>query len=130
MTKNEEKKYFVSLVILGEKDVLNLIIKNIYEDYSLTFYKTLVKTIVENENIDLDLLSEDDCELIDKKYMGYIELESIIFTENPIKILNKLREDQNLINQYLNRYKKTKIEFRLAIKSMFFKDENYKAIVF
>ena len=72
----DKKHYFTSIVILGEKNVLNKIIKNIYEDYSLLFYKTLIKTIVEADNIKLDILSEDDCEFIEEsnKYMGYIEI--------------------------------------------------------
>ena len=119
---------FRSIVILGEKNVLNKIIKNIYEDYSLLFYKTLIKTIVEADNIKLDILSEDDCEFIEEsnKYMGYIEISTQIYTDDPTKLLKRLDEDKILINQYLERYNKSLITFRIAISAMFFKQTQYK----
>lgn len=126
----ESKKYLVSLAIIGDYEVINKIIKNIYEDFSLIFYKTLVKTIVDKEDLRLEYLTKDECEYNEniKKYIGYFTVSSTIKTRDPKKILDKLIDDEYIINSFIRKTGKNKIQIMLGMKEMFFKDDQYKDI--
>jgi hypothetical protein len=60
--------------------------------------------------------------------MGYIEISTQIFTDDPAKLINRLDDDEVLINRYLERYNKSLITFRVAISAMFFKQTQYKEL--
>lgn len=128
---DEARKYLISLVVVGEMDSLNRIIKNIYEDFSLTFYKTLLKTIIDKENIELELFSKEDCNYnkTSNKYVGFFKVSSTILTRNPNKIRAKLVDDSYEINSFLKRWNRANgVKLLLATKELGFDDDEYSGI--
>lgn len=124
------KKYLVSVAVVGDYESINKIIKNIYEDFSLVFYKTLIKTIIEKENINLEFLDKEDCyynEVL-KKHIGYFVVSSTINTREPQKIVNKLIDDEYTINSFIRTWSRHKVQIMLGMKDLHFEDEQYRDI--
>lgn len=125
------KKYLVSVAIIGDYESINKIIRNIYEDFSLVFYKTLVKTIIDKESIQLDYIKEEECDYDPsiKKYISYFVVSSTIQTKEPKKILNKLVDDEYAINSFVTRWSRHKVKVMFGVKELFFHDEQYRDIL-
>lgn len=124
------KKYLVSVAVVGDYESINKIIKNIYEDFSLVFYKTLIKTIIEKENINLEFLDKEDCYYNEslKKNIGYFVVSSTINTREPQKIVNKLIDDEYTINSFIRTWSRHKVQIMLGMKDLHFEDEQYRDI--
>lgn len=129
MENKEVKKYLVSIAIIANYETINKIIKNIYEDFSLVFYKTLIKTIVDKENIELNYVNREDCYFNEylQQYIGYFIISSTINTKEPRKILDKLIDDEHSINSFIKN-SKNKIKIMVGVKELFFEDDQYNDI--
>ena len=126
----ELKKYLVSVAVIGDYESINKIIKNIYEDFSLVFYKTLIKTIVDKEDIRLDFLDKDDCFFNESlnKHIGFFIISWTINTKDPKRIINKLIDDEYLINSFIKKWSRNKVQVMLGVKDLYFTDEQYKEL--
>lgn len=130
MEEKQVRKYLVSVAVVGDYEAINKIIKNIYEDFSLVFYKTLIKTIIDKEDIRLEYLDRDDCFYNEglNKYIGYFIVSSTINTKEPQKIINKLIDDEYMINSFIRKWSKNKVKIMLGVKNLYFSEEQYKDI--
>lgn len=130
MEEKQVKKYLVSVAVIGDYEAINKIIKNIYEDFSLVFYKTLIKTIIDKEDIRLEYLDKDDCFYNEglKKHIGYFIVSSTINTKEPQKIINKLIDDEYMINSFIRKWSKNKVQIMLGVKNLYFSEDQYRDI--
>ena len=119
------QKYFVSVVLQGELNDINFLIENIYHDLSLIFYNTFLKNIVDYEDINLNELSEADCNVVNGKLITFIEIETEVTTNDVNKILKLLKADSVQVNRSLARYRSSSVEFFVAAKQLSFKVESY-----
>lgn len=126
----EVKKYLISIAVIGSHNALNKIIKNIYQDFSLVFYKTLIKTVVDKEEIELELLTKDDCEYNEEndKYIGHFVISSTVNTRDPRKITNKLIDDEFIINSFIKKWSREQVRILYGVKELDFKEEEYLTV--
>lgn len=126
----QSRKYLVSVAVIGDMDSLNRIIKNLYEDFSLVFYKTLLKSMIDKEDLKIDYVKQNECEFNEEinKYAGYFLISSTIQTKVPQKIIDKLIDDEYTTNNFVRRWGRNKITLMIGMKTLSFTEEQYRDV--
>ena len=75
-------------------------------------------------------MDKDDCFFNESlnKHIGYFIISSTINTKDPKRIINKLIDDEYLINSFIKKWSRNKVQVMLGVKDLYFTDEQYKEL--
>ncbi len=121
------KKYYVSICIQGELDIINIFIQNTQKDSNLLLYSTFIQDILRAEKLIFKEYSKEESffDEFDNKYYANIEINTEIQTKDINKLLILLRQDETKLNNYFQNYFNKTLDILVAAKQLSFNEENY-----
>lgn len=129
MTQQSVVKYLVSVVIYGEKDSVNKLVKTLNQNLRPELNSTLIKLILNKDDSDLRILTQNRCKKNqDGLFVGSILCETAIKTQYPNKIFEKIINDRILVNNFLQRLNFKPIYLYIAVKSLKFQSSDFRNV--
>lgn len=124
---DELQKYFISIQIQGELDIINNLIEQTKQDNNLILYSTFIQDILNLERINLNTIKKEEAFYIEDENQYYASFE--ITTEIKTKDINKLKlllnQDQKKLNKYFNVFYNKSIDILVAAKPLKFNEDSY-----
>lgn len=122
-------KYLVSIIMFGEKDSINKVIDILNKNLRIEFSSTLIKLIMNRDNTNnIEFLTKNRCREYNGVFKGSVMIETTINTSKPNKIAEKIVNDEIIINNYLSRLNRYRINLYIAVKALSFTKNDFKQV--